>query len=140
MGYYYAINMGCNSLWLLLFGTSQFLAFILISLMTFTSVKIYIYSATAAATNKFEKVILQGGFFIYSSWLIAATIMNATILIEQVGISHFQCLRICLFVYISIMIYVQLKNTDLSPVLIFVFVWVSFGIKGKGVIAIEKLI
>merc|ERR1712086_43567 len=57
IGYYYAINLGCNSLWLLLFETSHLLAFALISVMTFTSVKIFIFSI-GAATNKYEKVLV----------------------------------------------------------------------------------
>ena len=106
IGYFYSINMACNILWLLTFSKSHAFAFSMLFSMTYTSIKIYLY-ASLAPTNKWEKALLCGGYFVYSTWLLAATTMHGAILIEELfGLSHFNCFRICLMFYISSMVYI----------------------------------
>ena len=128
--------MASNILWLGTFQMSHAVGFVLLLVMTYTAIKIYLY-ANAAPTNKWEKALLVGGFFVYSSWLLAATTMQGAILTEELlALSHFNCFRICLFTYISSMVYVSFSSADLVPLFVFVFAWISTGIQGGKVSAI----
>ena len=118
---------------------SHAVGFVLLLVMTYTAIKIYLY-ANAAPTNKLEKALFVGGFFVYSSWLMAATTMQGAVLTEELfALSHFNCFRICLFTYISSMVFVWFSsggNGDLVPLFVFVFAWISTGIQGGRVSAI----
>ena len=99
--------------------------------MNYTAIKIYIVSCEST-TNKYEKALLCGGFFIYVAWLLAANTMHGALIIEGVfGFTHYNCFRVCFLFYGSFMVYILISQADLIPVFIFAFIWISYGVQTK---------
>lgn len=88
IGYTFFANMMINGVWLFLFQTNTVwgfaLALIDIFAMLFSNLHIMSLS-THDSVNVYEWIGLRGGFSIYSGWVTAATILNATYLLKASG-------------------------------------------------------
>lgn len=89
IGWVFPINMIINGLWLIIFqtysGVGMVLGLIDIVMMLATNTYIMMVS-TRFDTNWTEWIGLRGGFSIYSGWVTAATILNATFMLKFFGV------------------------------------------------------
>ena len=90
VGVWFSINMLINSIWLIIFQTGNVWGFLigLFDIIAMLATDLYIMMrSTRAEVNIVEAIGLRGGFTIYSGWVTAATILNATFVLKKFGLA-----------------------------------------------------
>lgn len=89
IGYVFMGNMLGNATWLILFQTNNMYGQMaaLVDIIGMLASNVYIMmQSTRTNVDLFELISLRGGFSIYSGWVTAATILNATYVLQQLGV------------------------------------------------------
>ena len=135
-----------NGLWLLIFQTYSGFGMIAglldIALMLATNIYIMMVS-DRSSVNVTEWIGLRGGFSIYSGWVTAATILNATFLLKFFGVTEetgpnnvFWGLineeqTTIIILYVATFIYNLASYTEMNPLYGSVFIWVVTAIRSN---------
>jgi hypothetical protein len=133
IGYWFFVNMLANGVWLILFQTYTNIGFVIAlfdaALMLGTNTYIWMLS-NRTSVNWAEWIGLRGGFSIYSGWVTAATILNATFMLKQFGvvdpeIPMFNEEQITVgILLVAQVIYNLAAFTEMNPLYGSVFIWV----------------
>ena len=143
IGYVFFVNMIINGVWLLIFQTYSGAGMILglIDIAWMLATKIYIMMVSdRTSVNVTEWIGLRGGFSIYSGWVTAATILNATFLLKFFGVEDpegvFWSLineeqATIIILYVATFIYNLASYTEMNPLYGSVFIWVVTAIRSN---------
>ena len=146
IGYVFFVNMIINGVWLLIFqtysGAGMILGLIDIAMMLITNVYIMMVSSRTSV-NVTEWIGLRGGFGIYSGWVTAATILNATFLLRFFGVTEEEDPNnvfwglineeqaTIIILYVATIIYNLASFTEMNPMFGSVFIWVVTAIRSN---------
>ena len=135
-----------NGLWLLIFQTYSGFGMIAglldIALMLATNIYIMMVS-DRSSVNVTEWIGLRGGFSIYSGWVTAATILNATFLLKFFGVTEEEDPNnvfwglineeqtTIIILYVATFIYNLASYTEMNPLYGSVFIWVVTAIRSN---------
>lgn len=143
IGYIFIFNMLINGVWLILFQTytSWGFTFGLIDIAFMLASNLYIMMVSdRTSVNVTEWIALRGGFSIYSGWVTAATILNATFLLKISGISDPDVSTLygfdeeqitVLILTVAFIIYNLASWIELNPLYGSVFIWVVMAIRSE---------
>jgi len=102
------------------------------------SINLYIMMiSTRTSVNWTEWISLRGGFSIYSGWVTAATILNATFMLKNLGfkdptIPRFDEEQISIAILaVAFAIYNAASYIELNPLYGSVFIWVIVAIRSN---------
>jgi hypothetical protein len=90
IGYHFFTNMMINSIWLVLFQTNTTWGFTvgLIDIIAMLTSNIFMMvQALNSSVNATEFISMRGGLSIYSGWVTAATILNASYMFKAYGVA-----------------------------------------------------
>jgi len=135
--YIFAINMTLNGIWLLVFMTNTAVgfgfAFLIIASMTATQTFIMLKS-TRAKCNIAEIIALRCGFTVYTGWVTAATIVNASNFLKLLGMKNpnagfDESTWTVIMLYVALIVYVLASFMERNPLFGAVYIWVVFAIR-----------
>ena len=138
VGLLFAANMFFNGLWLVLFTQFGTVWFILggidIVFLTVTTVQIMMISTRNKLTVT-EIIGLRTGFSIYGGWLTAATILNFSIVLKDLGMrdeseNMFLTEEIwtAIMLWVAFAVYLTVTLTEKNPLFGAIYVWVLIGL------------
>ena len=138
IGYVFFANMIINGVWLIIFqtytGAGMILGLLDIALMLASNLYIKMVS-NRTSVNIPEWIGLRAGFSIYSGWVTAATILNATFLLKFFGVDDLGPINeeqaTVGILYIAFFIYNLASYSELNPLLGSVFIWVVTAIRSN---------
>jgi len=143
IGYVFFVNMIANGAWLLIFQTYSGVGFVigLLDAFLMLSTNTYIWMmANRTEINVTEWIGLRAGFSIYSGWVTAATILNATFMLKLFGVEDpdgvlwglidEEQMTIAIL-FIAQIIYNLASYTEMNPLYGSVFIWVITAIRNN---------
>jgi hypothetical protein len=129
-----------NGVWLLIFQTysGAGMVFGLLDIILMLASNIYIMMVSdRTSVNITEWIGLRGGFTIYSGWVTAATILNATFMLKFFGVAdpdipYVNEEQITVgILFVAMAIYNLAAWTELNPLYGSVFIWVVMAIRSN---------
>lgn len=134
-------NMMGNAAWLIMFQTNNLYGQIaaLFDICGMLASNLYIMmQSTRTNVDIFELISLRGGFSIYSGWVTAATILNATYVLQQLGVGDpdvpfgLDEEQVTIGVlWTAFAIYNVAAFAERNPLFGGVFIWVIFAIRNN---------
>jgi benzodiazapine receptor len=93
---------------------------------------------TRAKLNVVEFISLRMGFSIYTGWVTAATILNATFFLKSVGVKgasagFSESTWTCIILYVALIVYVLASFMERNPLYGAVYIWVVVAIRNRQV-------
>ena len=91
--------------------------------------------STRNTTNIWEWIGLRGGFSIYSGWVTAATILNASFVLKSLGVNDTNVSFLneeqfgVIILYVAFVIYNLASWIELNPLYGSIYIWVAMGIR-----------
>ena len=141
IGYVFMANMMGNAAWLIMFQTNNLYGQIaaLFDICGMLASNLYIMmQSTRTNVDIFELISLRGGFSIYSGWVTAATILNATYVLQQLGVGDpdvpfgLDEEQVTIGVlWTAFAIYNVAAFAERNPLFGGVFIWVIFAIRNN---------
>ena len=138
MGLLFAANMGLNGLWLIIFSQFGTVWYILggIEIVFLTASTVWIMMISTRNKLSWTEVIgLRAAFSIYGGWLTAATILNFSIILKDLGMSDESENMVLteefwtgLMLWIAFAVYLTATLTENNPLFGAIYVWVLVGL------------
>lgn len=140
ISYAFMVNMLMNAFWLVIFQTNTIWGFILsfLQIVVILGTNLYMMMmSTRSETNWVEWISIRGGFSIYSGWVTAATILNATYMLKSWGLNETDVdwlneeYAAVAMVWIAFVVYNLATYIDRNPLYGAVFIWVITAIRNN---------
>jgi len=138
------VNMLMNAFWLVIFQTNTVWGFVVsfLQIAVILGTNLYMMMmSTRNETNWIEWIAIRGGFSIYSGWVTAATILNATYMLKSWGLNETDVdwldeeIAATVIAWVAFVIYNLATYIERNPMYGAVFIWVITAIRNN---AIEK--
>lgn len=139
IGYVFAINMLGNALWLVIFGQNKVWSFIisLLVIIGMLTTQLFIMMQSVRSHLGLVGIIsLRCGFSIYSGWVTAATILNASFVLKSLGLKDpsagwAESTWTIIILWVAFVIYATATFRERNPLFGLIYIWVLLAIRSR---------
>ena len=138
VGLLFAGNMALNGLWLVIFSQFGTVWYVLggIEIVFLTVTTVWIMMITTRNKLSWTEIIgLRSAFSIYGGWLTAATILNISIILKDLGMNDTsenmvltEEIWTAIMLWVAFAVYLTATLTEKNPLFGAIYVWVLIGL------------